>query len=42
MKVTRRVKRSIRERYRAHVVAHMRTATLWPTGTLFRGSRRAS
>jgi ATP-binding cassette, subfamily B, bacterial len=35
--VDSRVKRSIRERYRAHVVAHLRTATLWPTGTLFWG-----
>jgi putative ABC transport system ATP-binding protein len=35
--VDSRVKRAIRERYRAHVVAHLRTATLWPAGTLFWG-----
>jgi ATP-binding cassette subfamily B protein len=35
--VDSRVKRSIRERYRAHLVAHLRTAMLWPTGTLFWG-----
>jgi ATP-binding cassette subfamily B protein len=32
-----RVKRSIHARYRAHVLAHLRTATLWPMGTLFWG-----
>ena len=32
-----RVKRSIHARYRAHVLAHRRTATLWPMGTLFWG-----
>ena len=32
-----RVKRSIHARYRAHVQAHRRTATLWPMGTLFWG-----
>jgi putative ABC transport system ATP-binding protein len=35
--VDARVKRSIRERYRAHVLAHLRTAVLWPTGTIFWG-----
>jgi putative ABC transport system ATP-binding protein len=32
-----RVKRSIHERYRAHVLAHLRTATMWPMGTVFWG-----
>ena len=32
-----RVKRSIHDRYRAHVLAHLRTARLWPMGTIFWG-----
>ena len=36
-RVDARVKRSIRDRYRAHVLAHLRTARLWPMGTLFWG-----
>jgi ATP-binding cassette, subfamily B, bacterial len=35
--VDERVKRSIRERYQAQVVAHFRTATLFPVATLFWG-----
>jgi ATP-binding cassette subfamily B protein len=35
--VDARVKRSIRDRYRAHVLAHLRTARLWPMGTIFWG-----
>jgi ATP-binding cassette subfamily B protein len=35
--VDARVKRSIRDRYRAHVLAHLRTARLWPMGTVFWG-----
>src|ERR671924_1059430 len=36
-RVDMRVKRSIHERYRAHVLAHLRTATMWPMGTVFWG-----
>jgi putative ABC transport system ATP-binding protein len=36
-RVDARVKRSIHARYRAHVHAHLRTAILWPTGTVFWG-----
>jgi putative ABC transport system ATP-binding protein len=36
-RVDARVKRSIRDRYRAHVLAHLRTARLWPMGTIFWG-----
>jgi ATP-binding cassette, subfamily B, bacterial len=36
-RIDTRVKRSIHARYRAHVLAHLRTATLWPMGTLFWG-----
>jgi putative ABC transport system ATP-binding protein len=36
-RVDARVKRSIRNRYRAHVLAHLRTARLWPMGTIFWG-----
>ncbi len=35
--VDARVKRSIHERYRAHVLTHKRTARLWPMGTIFWG-----
>jgi len=35
--VDARVKRSIHDRYRAHVLAHLRTARLWPMGTIFWG-----
>jgi putative ABC transport system ATP-binding protein len=35
--VDARVKRSIHDRYRAHVLAHLRTARLWPMGTIFSG-----
>ena len=36
-RVDQRVKRSIQDRYRAHVLAHLRTARLWPMGTIFWG-----
>ena len=36
-RIDNRVKRSIRERYQAQVVAHFRTATLFPISTLFWG-----
>jgi putative ABC transport system ATP-binding protein len=36
-RIDARVKRSIRDRYRAHVLAHLRTARLWPMGTIFWG-----
>ena len=36
-RVDRRVKRSIRERYDAQVLAHFRTATMFPMATLFWG-----
>jgi ABC-type multidrug transport system fused ATPase/permease subunit len=36
-RVDQRVKRSIHDRYRAHVLAHLRTARLWPMGTIFWG-----
>jgi putative ABC transport system ATP-binding protein len=36
-RVDTRVKRSIRDRYRAQVLAHRRTATLFPMATLFWG-----
>jgi putative ABC transport system ATP-binding protein len=36
-RVDRRVKRSIRERYDAQVLAHFRTATMFPLATLFWG-----
>jgi ATP-binding cassette subfamily B protein len=36
-RVDMRVKRSIHDRYRAHVLAHLRTATMWPMGTFFWG-----
>jgi putative ABC transport system ATP-binding protein len=36
-RIDTRVKRSIRDRYRAHVLAHLRTARLWPMGTIFWG-----
>ncbi|MGZ5354108.1 MAG: ABC transporter ATP-binding protein [Actinomycetota bacterium] len=36
-RVDTRVKRSIRERYEAQVIAHFRTATLFPMATLFWG-----
>lgn len=35
--VDARVKRSIHDRYHAHVLAHLRTARLWPMGTIFWG-----
>ena len=36
-RVDRRVKRSIRERYDAQILAHFRTATMYPMATLFWG-----
>jgi putative ABC transport system ATP-binding protein len=33
--IDRRVKRAIHERYRAEVVTHFRSATLWPLSTVF-------
>ncbi|MGH2590834.1 MAG: ABC transporter ATP-binding protein [Actinomycetota bacterium] len=36
-RIDARVKRSIHNRYRAHVLAHLRTARLWPMGTIFWG-----
>ena len=41
-RVDDRVKRSIRERYDAQVVTHLRVALLWPMGTFFWGLSNAT